>query len=133
MKIQAKNNGLQNTKLIVPIDGLILIDKDGIAEVSAKCAVLLVNNTNDWEYVKNSEKKTEETPEPEGEETTDDGEENPSEEDERALLEEKLNSSTVAELKAMCEEANLPKEEWSKLTKMLLIKYLMEKYDNSED
>lgn len=131
MKIKAKDNNVRNNKLIVPIDGLIVVDGEGIAEVSAKCAVLLVNNTNNWEYVKNSEKKSEETPETEGEETTDGGDENPSEEDERALLEEKLNSSSVAELKAMCEEAKLPEEEWGKLTKKLLVKYLMEKYDEN--
>ena len=135
MKIHSKNNKVQNTKLIVPIDGLVTIDGEGIADVSPKCAVLLVSNTNDWEYVKNakSQKDTEETLNDPDEGTNDDGDGNVPTEDERALLEEKLNSSTVKELQAMCQEANLPEEEWNKLTKKLLVKYLMDKYDNTEE
>lgn len=135
MKIHSKNNKVQNTKLIVPIDGLVTIDGEGIADVSPKCAVLLVSNTNDWEYVKGNkpQKDTEETPNEPNEETTDPEDENVPTEDERALLEEKLNSSTVKELQDMCQEANLPEEEWNKLTKKLLVKYLMEKYDNTEE
>lgn len=135
MKIHSKNNKVQNTKLIVPIDGLVTIDGEGIADVSPKCAVLLVSNTNDWEYVKGNkpQKDTEETPNEPNEETTDPEEGNVPTEDERVLLEEKLNSSTVKELQTMCQEANLPEEEWNKLTKKLLVKYLMEKYDNTEE
>lgn len=135
MKIHSKNNKVQNTKLIVPIDGLVTIDGEGIADVSPKCAVLLVSNTNDWEYVKGNkpQKDTEETPNEPNEETTDSDEGNVPTEDERALLEEKLNSSTIKELQTMCQEANLPEEEWNKLTKKLLVKYLMEKYDNTEE
>ena len=50
MKIKAKNPKIASMKLIVPVDGEISIDGNGVADVSAKCAVALVTGTNDWAY-----------------------------------------------------------------------------------
>lgn len=127
MKIKAKNQNIASMKLIVPVDGLITIDAKGETEVSTKCAVLLVNNTNDWEYVGKAAKGVTEESE---EETTEEGTENV-EKSERDLLEEKVKSAKVSELKDMCVEAEFPEEEWKNLTKNLLAAYILKKYDEA--
>ena len=50
MKIKAKNPKISSMKLIVPIDGEISIDANGVTDVSPKCAIALVTGTNDWNY-----------------------------------------------------------------------------------
>lgn len=125
MKIKFKKNVPSTMKLIVPFDGLIVIPTSGIVEVSAKCAVDLVKKTNDWEYA--TQPKVEEVEEPE---TTADA---TTEKSERELLEEKVKSSSIAELKAMAKEAELPEEEWGKLSKKLLAEYLLKKFDEAND
>lgn|SRR5574344_1006689 len=127
MKIKAKNQNIASSKLIVPIDGLITIDANGEAEVSAKCAILLVTNTNDWEYAGKTAKEVTEEPE---KETAEEGTEN-IEKSERELLEEKVKTAKVAELKEMCVEAEFPEEEWKNLSKALLSAYILKKYDEA--
>ena len=107
MKIKTKNSSNNSSKLIVPLDGLITIDANGIADVSAKCAVILVTGTNDWEYLtKNSEI----------EQTSNDND----------ILEVKLNSMKLDELKQMAKEGELPEEEFSSITtKKAMIEYLL--------
>ena len=122
MKIKAKNQNIASMKLIVPIDGLITIDANGEAEVSPKCAVLLVSNTNDWQYVGKAAK-----------EVTEDGDEGTKnvEKSERELLEEKVKTAKIAELKEMCVEAEFPEDEWKNLSKALLSAYILKKYDEA--
>lgn len=127
MKIKAKNQNIASMKLIVPIDGLITIDAEGIAEVSPKCAVLLVNNTNDWQYVGAAPKDTAETAE---EEKSAESTENDAK-TERELLAEKVRDAKVAELKEMCSEAEFPEAEWKNLSKALLAAYILKKYDEA--
>ena len=127
MKIKAKNQNIASMKLIVPIDGLITIDANGEAEVSPKCAVLLVSNTNDWQYVGKAAK---EVTEGHDEEDDDEGTENV-EKSERELLEEKVKTAKIAELKEMCVEAEFPEEEWKNLSKALLSAYILKKYDEA--
>ena len=129
MKIKAKNKNIASMKLIVPIDGLITIDAKGEAEVSTKCAVLLVGSTNDWEYAGKSSKEVTEEPETE---TTEEGTENV-EKSERELLEEKVKTAKIAELKEMCVEAEFPEAEWKNLSKNLLAAYILKKYDEASD
>ena len=124
MKIKSKNSNIASMKLIVPIDGLITIDANGEAEVSPKCAVLLVNNTNDWQYVGNAAKEVTEDPD---EEDDAEGTENV-EKSERELLEEKVKTAKIAELKEMCVEAEFPEDEWKNLSKALLSAYILKKY-----
>lgn len=141
MKIKAKKQSIVSMKLIVPIDGLITVDGNGIADVSPKCATLLVKNTDDWEFLKKeqgkSESKTvkEEAVEEESETTANESsetEEEETEKNEREIFVEKVNSAKVNELRDMCKEAGFPEEEWKSLTKNLLIKYLTEKFDEAE-
>lgn len=123
MKIKSKNPKLASMKLNVPVDGQISIDANGIAEVSAKCAVALVKGTNDWEYLPKAA---------EIEEADDDEEE--TEESERDKFEAHLKTLKLDQLKSLAEEGEMPKEEWEKLgSKKLMIAYLLKKYDEAEE
>ena len=138
MKIKAKNSKIASMKLCVPVDGVISIDHNGVAEVSPKCAALLVKGTNDWEYLKKSAAKTEEEektstdeveePEAEEEETEEDGK------SDRERFEAYLNGLTVAQMKDYAKEGNLPAEEYDKLSSKKLMKaYLLKKYDETAE
>lgn len=138
MKIKAKNGKIASMKLCVPVDGVISIDHSGIAEVSPKCAALLVKGTNDWEYLKKSAAKTEEEektstdeveePEAEEEETEEDGK------SDRERFEAYLDGLTVAQMKDYAKEGNLPAEEYDKLSSKKLMKaYLLKKYDETAE
>lgn len=138
MKIKAKNSKIASMKLCVPVDGVISIDYSGVAEVSPKCAALLVKGTNDWEYLKKSAAKTEEEektstdeveePEAEEEETEEDGK------SDRERFEAYLDGLTVAQMKDYAKEGNLPAEEYDKLSSKKLMKaYLLKKYDETAE
>lgn len=138
MKIKAKNIKIASMKLCVPVDGVISIDHNGVAEVSPKCAALLVKGTNDWEYLKKSAAKTEEEektstdeveePEAEEEETEEDGK------SDRERFEAYLDGLTVAQMKDYAKEGNLPAEEYDKLSSKKLMKaYLLKKYDETAE
>lgn len=122
MKIKAINPKISNTKLIVPIDGVIDVDTEGVAEVSAKCAVQLVNNTSDWEYFKSGSEEVEDEQEDETEQI----------EEHRSELKDQLDEMKLSEMKEMAEEAGLPEEEWKKLgSKKLMSAYLLKKFDKA--
>lgn len=142
MKIQSKNDSVKSMKLIVPIDGMIVIDENGMTDVSENCAEILVTMTNDWEYVEEKEKKhsTKETEEKEvtdseeeendanGEETDSEDENSESEEDEEGTVSvDELRKLTYKQLRETASEAGFPEEEWGKLKKELLVQYLMKK------
>ena len=138
MKIKAKNSKIASMKLCVPVDGVISIDHNGVAEVSPKCAALLVKGTNDWEYLKKSAAKTEE----EEKTSTDEVEEHEAEEEEteedgksdRERFEAYLDGLTVAQMKDYAKEGNLPAEEYDKLSSKKLMKaYLLKKYDETAE
>lgn len=138
MKIKAKNSKIASMKLCVPVDGVISIDHNGVAEVSPKCAALLVKGTNDWEYLKKSAAKTEE----EEKTSTDEVEELEAEEEEteedgksdRERFEAYLDGLTVAQMKDYAKEGNLPAEEYDKLSSKKLMKaYLLKKYDETAE
>ena len=153
MKIKAKNSKIASMKLCVPVDGVISIDHSGVAEVSPKCAALLVKGTNDWEYLKKSAAKTEEeektstdeVEEPEAEEEETEEEETEEEETEEEETEEDgksdrerfeayLDGLTVAQMKDYAKEGNLPAEEYDKLSSKKLMKaYLLKKYDETAE
>lgn len=133
MKIKAINPNVVSMKLIVPVDGTIEIDSKGVADVSPKCAVLLVNNTSDWSYVGKEPDEAENTEETE---TGAEGVENvatETEKTERELLAEKLATAKVEEMREMCSEAEFPKKEWEKLSKKLLAAYIMKKFDDADE
>lgn len=129
MKIKAKNPKISSMKLIVPIDGEISIDANGVTDVSPKCAIALVTGTNDWNYASKVKDAVDEATE-EGETEEDDVEEA----DEREELEAKLKTMSMAELKAMATEGEFPVEEWEKIgSKKLLAAYLLQKYDEATE
>jgi hypothetical protein len=129
MKIKAKNPKISSMKLIVPIDGEISIDANGVTDVSPKCAIALVTGTNDWNYASKVKDAVNEATE-EGETEEDDVEEA----DEREELEAKLKTMSMAELKAMATEGEFPVEEWEKISsKKLLAAYLLQKYDEATE
>lgn len=133
MKIVSKGKKVVSTKLIVPIDGMIEIDNEGIADVSAKCAAILVNNTNDWEFLKKQkETAIAEAPEETVEEESSEEENEDSEEQSEEKMLEELNSSSLEQLRSMCAEAEFPEKEWKNLSKKLLVKYMLKKYEEAK-
>ncbi len=114
MKIKAKNSKVASMKLCVPVDGVISIDVDGVANVSPKCAEILVKGTNDWGYVV---------------EETETKEENVSKEE----YAKEFSSMKFDELQQIASEAGFPEAEWSRLSKKLLIAYLVEKTSTSDE
>lgn len=121
MKIKAKNQNVASMELIVPVDGRISIDANGVAEVSAKCAAALVKGTNDWDYAKKA--------------TAQDDEEEDDNEDEasdREKFEAHLDTLTLAQMKDLAKEGEMPEEEYEKLNSKKLMKaYLLKKYDEA--
>lgn len=130
MKIKAKNpKAVAGIRLIVPVDGLIIIDGEGCVEVSAACAEALVNGTADWDY---AEKREEEAPEAPADEEPAGEEETSAELTEREEFASKLESMTVAQMKDLCLEGGFPEEEWKSLKKATLAAYLLDKFDSAD-
>ena len=124
MKIKAKNPKVSSMKLCVPVDGVIDIDANGVADVSPKCAAALVTGTNDWDYIKKAAPVQD----------TDDEEEEDDEEtgDDREKFSNHLDTLKLDEMKALAKEGEMPEEEWGKLTSKKLLKaYLLKKYDEA--
>ena len=122
MKIKVKNPKNSSLQIIVPVDGLITIDANGVAEVSAKCAAVLVTSTNDWEYVKKAAAADEEE---------DDVDEDVSDRDK---FEAHLDTLTLAQMKDLAKEGEMPEEEYNKLSSKKLMKaYLLKKYDEAAE
>lgn len=144
MKIKAINPAIVAMQLIVPIDGLINIDKNGIADVSPKCATMLVKGTSDWAFVsgKGTAEKDAEVEEQKQEpqvETevvdaaseTENAEEEV-EENEREKIEEMLAGMNLAEMKKYAVEAGIAESEHASInTKKLMRAFLLQKYDEA--
>lgn len=118
MKIKAKNPAVKSMKLIVPIDGMIDIDANGIAEVTEKAAELLVNKTNDWSYIDSDVKKQAEK------EIV----------DEDAQVVAGIKKMKIEEMIAMAKEAEYPEAEWNKFSQKpkLMAAYLIKKYNEAK-
>lgn len=116
MKIKAKNPSVKSMKLIIPIDGMIDIDANSIADVSEKAAELLVNKTNDWSYL-DEEKENQEKG---GKEI-----------DEDAKVIAGIKKMEIGEMIATAKEAEYPEDEWAKFTEKpkLMAAYLIKKYN----
>lgn len=126
MKIKSKNPNVVSMALIVPVDGRINVDSNGIADVSPKCAVLLVKGTNDWEYAKKNVEEKEEVEEIENE--TD------SEVSDRDKFASHLDTLTLNQMKELAKEGEMPEEEYEKLSSKKLMKaYLLKKYDETSE
>lgn len=144
MKIKAINKNVKSMKLSVPIDGIIDIDVNGIAEVSPNCGKMLIEGTHDWKEYSEGEDADEPDKEPkpdaedgehvsEGEGGEKDSEKQPTDEEVIAGL-EKLS---LQECINMATEAGYPVKEWKKLSKNekaaenLMRKYLIKKFKNA--
>jgi hypothetical protein len=126
MKIKARNSKVASMKLCVPVDGVIDIDANGVAEVSPKCAAVLVKGTNDWDYVKKA------AAEKEVEEEEDDTEDVGEDLSDRERFSNWLDSLSVSQMKDYAKEGNLPEDEYEKLSSKKLMKaYLLKKYDEA--
>lgn len=126
MKIKAKNPKNSSMQLIVPVDGLITIDANGVADVSAKCAAVLVTSTNDWEYIKKAT-----APSDDSDEEEDNVDEDTSD---REKFEAHLDTLTLAQMKDLAKEGEMPEEEYNKLNSKKLMKaYLLKKYDEAAE
>lgn len=131
MKIKAKNAKIASMKLCVPIDGVINIDHDGIAEVSAKCATFLVKGTNDWDYLR---KTVDEDIKENAVEIALENVVKSDELTEREKFENYIDGLSVSEMKNYASEGNLPAEEYDKISSKKLMKaYLLKKYDEMSD
>ena len=129
MKIKAKNPRLiKSMKLNVPIDGIIEIDENGVAEVSSKCGQMLIEGTNDWE--KFGEKKVSD----EGETNAGAGEkdENADISDEEVI--EGIKQMSLDDCVALAKQSGYPEKEWEKFAKnekaaeKLMRQYLIKKF-----
>lgn len=118
MKIVALNPSVKSMKLIVPIDGMIDINADGVADVSDKAAELLVNKTNDWTYVDKAKVTKEEKIEA----------------DEDAQVVSGIKNMKIDEMIAMAQEAEYPEAEWNKFSQKpkLMAAYLIKKYNEAK-
>jgi hypothetical protein len=114
-RIKIQNKIIKKSiKLIMPVDGLVQVDSEGIVEVSEKCASIML--LNGWQKVV-SENKTKESKE------KDNSEEN---------IESKLSGMSVNELKDLAREVGFTEEE-IKVTKKVLIGMLMSKYAEANE
>lgn len=122
VQIKAKNETVRKMNLIMPEDGMVEINAEGIAEVSEKCAEIMTTCTPDWERVDVITEHNKEN------ENSDDNNDN-DEEDERTQLEAKVKKANIEELKAICKEMEFDEDEYGKLSKKNLQKYILDKYD----
>ena len=139
MKIKAINKDVKSMKLIVPIDGLIDIDANGVAEVSPNCGKMLIEGTNDWkEYSEGKDTEEDEKEAEQAAETTENGDEDVTDKqptDEEVV--EGLEKLSLEECINMAKEAGYPQKEWEKLSKNekaaenLMRKYLIKKYKDA--
>lgn len=131
-------------KLNVPVDGLIDIDENGVAEVSSRCGKMLIEGTADWQEYKagKTAKKSEDdgeqagnahvdggdAGEPENDntdgnegETETDGEDAEGGEDKAQISDDKiiegLKQLSLEDCIKTAQEAGYPKKEWEKLSK----------------
>ena len=117
MKIKAKSPSLVSSKLIVPFDGAIDIDANGVADVSPQAAEILVNGTSDWSYLSDVKVEADEA----------DANENKS-------VIDGIKSMPIADLLIMAAEAGYPESEWSKFSTKpkLMAGYLIKKYNEMQ-
>lgn len=130
VQIKAKNETVRKMNLIMPEDGMVEINAEGIAEVSEKCAEIMTTCTPDWERV---DVITEHDEENENSNDNNDDNEEEEEEDERSQLEARVKKANVEELRAICKEMEFNEDEYGKLSKKNLQKYILDKYDELVD
>jgi len=115
MKIKSIN--IKSTKIVLPYDGEVIIDENGIVEVSEKCAEIMVNKTPFWKIVDGEKNDDSET-------VTD---------NERDEFEKKIRLMKFDELKSFAIESGCNEDEVNGVTsKKNLVNYLLEKFDSEQ-
>jgi len=114
VKIKSKNPSVKNCKLVVPFDGVINVDADGEAEVSANAANILVTGTNDWDFSATPIIPTEPT------------------EDERAQA--GIKAMALPELIKMATDAGIDEKDYKKFSKnqKLMAAFMIAKYNEAQ-
>lgn len=122
-EIKALNPNVKGMKLIVPFDGTIEINAEGVAIVSERAAEALVRGTNDWEYVTkvNPNLKTETT-------------ESNAEKSEDEVIVAGIKKMKLDEMLNTAHEAGYPEKEWERFAKKekLMAAYLIKKYNEAK-
>lgn len=115
MKLKTNNTALHGSRLTVPVDGTIQIDRNGEINVSEACAAQLLT-LPDW-IVVSKEALKKEAPAPEAA-------------DSDAEVIAAIRSMSMEEMLAAAAEAGYPAEEYSKYKKnsKLMAAYLVKKY-----
>lgn len=122
-EIKALNPNVKGMKLIVPFDGTIEINAEGVATVSEKAAEALVRGTNDWKYVnKGNPKSNLENTESNAEKSEDE------------MVVAGIKKMKLDEMINMAREAGYPEKEWERFAKKekLLAAYLIKKYNEAK-
>lgn len=139
MKIKAKSIAVKSMKLMIPYDGVVEIDNDGIVEVSEKAAKVLVECTNDWEYfdkdeVDTADKDDVDTADADDTIATDDADDDKSTNvDEKDEVIEGIRNMSLDAMITMATEAGYPEKDWKKYAKKdkLMAAYLIKQYKAS--
>lgn len=115
MKLKTNNTALHGSRLTVPVDGTIQIDRNGEINVSEACAAQLLT-LPDWSAV-SKEAPKKEAPAPEV-----------ADPDTEVIA--AIRSMSLEEMLAAATEAGYPAEEYSKYKKnsKLMAAYLVKKY-----
>jgi len=127
--MKVKNlKGLKNSKISVPIDGVVNVDGDCCVDVSARCAKILVDCApNDWGY---ADKAVADEPDLE----TDN--ENKSVKSTDGNVIAGIKAMNLQQMADLATEAGYPKEEWeqfnTKTKKAIFAAYLVKKYNETE-
>lgn len=140
MKIKLKNNKLGITNLIVPIDGMISINPEGVAEVSEQCGEILLGQIDNWEKVvkKTAAETTTPAADEKTEETKKDSKEEDSKEENEELTDEQIiegiKSLSLEEAINLAKESGYPEKEWKKMSAKanLMSAYLIKKFKQSK-
>lgn len=127
MKIKSKNSSVKSMQLHIPYDGLVEIDANGEVEVSDKAGKLLVEGTNDWNYIGEGE-NTESV-----ENAEEEAENDVKGEDTDDEVIEGIKKMSLEDMITMATEAGYPEKDWKKFAKKdkLMAAYLIKQYKAS--
>lgn len=120
MKIKAKNPSVKSMALIIPVDGKIEIDANGIVDVSDKAAKMLVNGTRDWDYYDKT--------------LINGNNDSNNEKSEDEVVVSGIKKMKLEEMITMANEAGYPESEWKRFSKKdkLMAAYLIKKYNEAK-
>ena len=130
MKIKTKNRSLLGNRLIVPVDGLVTIDGNGVVEVSEEAAESLLMSS-DWEATEDNQNSKKDSDSNSNPNSNSDDDVDPKKEEKEIIA--GIKAMELPQLIEMAEAAEYPKEEWEKHKEnaKLLSGYLVGKFKAS--